>query len=702
MPRNSSNHQFGLLRPILATAWTVAVVWSVALWVDLTPQVEADFFFAPDDPQLRESRALEARFPTGDMVIVRIADSAGVADTFLPALTDSLRAIPGVLNVFSRSTEDPTSPLWSRILASEDTTAINVILQVENVDPTTFLDALEGRLEPLRSSGRTVVSSGVPIIVEQIRRSLRNDLVVFSSVALLLFGLATALIYRRAWVVVGTLLSCLAACGGTLLALRLAGVNVGLLTANIVTIVFVLTLSHTVFLVANWRTTPPPSATRTQHAIRATAAPSLWCMVTTALGFGSLWLTSARPLQELGTAGVLGTLLAFASAYTVLPAFLSVSQPPLQPHGGKPSLVTRLPWASRKGVGLFALLVVSLGTGILRLDTDPSLLSYFDPAGPIRPGLEAIDRDGGSSPLLIAVRDTAGGRLDSSEAYDRMWLVQNSMEEDSAVGVVLSPAPLIAHARTQPLAGFLPMPILIGLLDQPQFGAFTRSVMSEDKLEVLYSVRMRESFQRETRDEIMERITNRVRSHGFEVSGVGGLYELQNRLGHLIRQSLGLGLVGLLTLFVGIAWIVSRDAITTAWMSLSLTSIPFVVLGALAYGGIAIDIITSPAANVALAMGVDSLIHLVTRARRLAGHAANSYAPWERARQEVAGPVLIATSIIATGFAVFVLSSFPPTRRFGLAVVLGTATAALVALFILPALARRWPHISKERASVGT
>jgi uncharacterized protein len=47
--------------------------------------------------------------------------------------------------------------------------------------------------------------------------------------------------------------------------------------------------------------------------------------------------------------------------------------------------------------------------------------------------------------------------------------------------------------------------------------------------------------------------------------------------------------------------------------------------------------------------------------------------------------------IIATGFAIFVLSDFPPTQRFGLAVLAGCIIDILANLFVLPLLAgARW------------
>ena len=115
-----------------------------------------------------------------------------------------------------------------------------------------------------------------------------------------------------------------------------------------------------------------------------------------------------------------------------------------------------------------------------------------------------------------------------------------------------------------------------------------------------------------------------------------------------------------------------------------LTAIPLVILGTFGHLGVALDIIASPAANVSVAMGVDSMIHLAVRARRLAGTEPSAWDAWLQARAQLWRPVLGATLIICAGFGIFSLSAFPPTQRFGLAVVLGTITAATLALIALP------------------
>jgi predicted RND superfamily exporter protein len=334
-------------------------------------------------------------------------------------------------------------------------------------------------------------------------------------------------------------------------------------------------------------------------------------------------------------------------------------------------------------VGGVAAVVALLGLAVPRVDTDPGLLTYFGSGSELREGLEVMDGDGGSSTLDIVVSDPEGERVDAPAVFARREAFQAALEADSAVGVVVSPTILIGHARTLPLAGMLPVPMLLDLASSPQLGGVALGFVTQERDQAHYLIRMRESRDEPSRVAVMERLRGYATDAGLDPVLVAGLYDLQAQLGRLIRSSLLIGIGGLLVLFLGVAFSVSRSIATTLKMWLCLAAIPTVVLGVFGLFGIAIDIITSPAANVALAIGADSMIHLVARARRLKG---THDAPWSLAVAQIGRPVLVATGIISAGFGIFVLSSFPPTQRFGLAVILGTAAAATMALVVLPRL----------------
>jgi predicted RND superfamily exporter protein len=676
--------------PLSALGLAAAALAAAATLVELSPRVEGDFFFADDDPQMQASRQVQERFPSGGQVILRVEDRVGDPAAYarrIEVLTADLLVVPGVENGYSIATSNPArSPLYARILLTPDERATNVVLLVDGADPETLLPAIEDVVGRHRGEELGVVVSGVPAIVEQIRRALYRDLVVFSAAAVVVFALLLGLVYRDPAIVAGTVATCLASVSVTLLVVQAMDVGIGLLTANLVTIVFVLTLSHVVFLTSNWRremvSRGADRAAALGAALHSTWEGSFWSMTTTLLGFASLLVASARPLRELGVAGAVGALVALGVAYAVYPCFLGWwARPPSDSVAtGVARPLTGAAWV----LPLAAVVVVAAGIGVPRLDTDPGLLSYFSEGSDLYEGLARIDRDGGSSTLDIVVRDPGGAPISEPDVFSRLQVLQGELESDSAVGVVLSPTVLIEHARTIPLAGLLPVSMLLEISTSDALDGVGLGFVRPDRSEARYSLRMRETLE-EDRHHVLSRLRDRVEASGLEPVAVAGLYDLQAQLGSLIAYSLRIGIGGLLLLFLGVAVVVGRGLRAAATMWVCLAGIPVVILGLFGHLGVAMDIITSPAANIALAVGADSMIHLVVRMRRLA--TAGAPAPWGSAVAQVGPAILGATGIVCAGFGIFALSSFPPTQRFGFAVIVGSAAAAAMALVVLPRLA---------------
>ena len=110
-----------------------------------------------------------------------------------------------------------------------------------------------------------------------------------------------------------------------------------------------------------------------------------------------------------------------------------------------------------------------------------------------------------------------------------------------------------------------------------------------------------------------------------------------------------------------------------------------------------LDIISAPGPNIAIGIGVDAMIHVIVWARR---HPAGirSSETWASVCSRLWKPILYSTSVVGAGFAIFMLSGFPPAQRFGFSVVLGTLLAPLPALFLLPWLATvRMPEKVMDR-----
>ena len=259
--------------------------------------------------------------------------------------------------------------------------------------------------------------AGAPYVADMIRRNLLHDFRVFSLTAFLLFGGVMLVLFRSLKLTLGMLATCTNAVLVTLLIQALFGQKIGILTANLGTIVFVIALSHLVYMTFNWQTLSrgqTDSRNLGSQAWHMTLPASFWSMVCASLGFASLLIVPAKPLKELGIGGTLGAVVAFVCAYLLYPAFLDWASPVQQRAHAR---TDRQFW-HRRFVWVCVLAILAsagLSLGLRRLNTDPSLLDYFKKGKEPREGLSYVDRNGGSNPLTIVVAAADGGKLDNKE-----------------------------------------------------------------------------------------------------------------------------------------------------------------------------------------------------------------------------------------------------------------------------------------------
>src|SRR5438067_52257 len=332
-------------RPALPLHWLMLVITGalvIGVWtlVDLTPRVDQQFFFASDDPELQESNAIDRRFPSGSQLILSVASPNISSDAYIERvgrLTARIAAMPWVTGVRSLADgpndfEDAEkSPFWSRLLIADNHRSSNIIVLTPGDNPGPLIRRIEAAVDEFDRPDFRVRIAGAPYVVEMIRRSVGHDARYFGFTAIALFGVTMWWVFRSVRLTIGMLATCTMAVFATLLVQALAGKKVGVLTANLGIIVFVVALSHLVYLTFNWQTLARRAGQRgdalAAAARRMTFPPSFWSMVCASLGFGSLLFVQAKPLRELGIGGVLGSLIAFFCSYAMYPPFLSWAVP---------------------------------------------------------------------------------------------------------------------------------------------------------------------------------------------------------------------------------------------------------------------------------------------------------------------------------------------------------------------------------------
>src|SRR6266513_848751 len=332
----------------LGTHWwmlavTVGLLGLVAAFVDLKPVVEENFFFSTSDPGFGQSKKIERRFPSQPELILAVSSRDISSSRYLgriQRLTREIQAIDAVSTVKSltagpKSFEDGlASPFWNRLLIAKDRKSSNVIVFTEAGDTEKLIRHLERIVHELDERDFRIHLAGTPYVVEMLRRSLVHDFRYFSLTAVVLFGLTMAAMFRSIRVFLGMLVTCTNAVLLTLLLQSAFGKKIGILTVNLGTIVFIVALSHLVYMTFNWQTLADrmhrmgkESPDLAADARTMTFSPSFWSMVCASLGFGSLLIVQAKPLRELGFGGVLGTIMALICAYVMYPPFLRWAVP---------------------------------------------------------------------------------------------------------------------------------------------------------------------------------------------------------------------------------------------------------------------------------------------------------------------------------------------------------------------------------------
>jgi hypothetical protein len=465
-----------------------------------------------------------------------------------------------------------------------------------------------------------------------------------------------------------------------------------ILAPNLWTIAFVLTLSHVVYLTAQWRRQAAEvgPAKAVQKSISMTGPASAWSLVANLLGFATLIFVSAKPLRQFGISGVISAVLAMACAYILFPPFLKAADP-----GSKraTALGKRLDgfFTSRHSFIAAGAVVIALVLAPFAwwTNSDPSLPSYFADDGAVGAGLQAIDQSAGSSPLDIVVANTSQAPLDNDDSFQRLRALHDSLREHEDVGSVLSLALLMEETDRRWYSFLFSWNTELKQLEKPKHGRIGDAFVSDDRVRGRFILRMHEVDRTRSRDAIVNEIKADVRKHGFEPELAGGLYLLQGEISSLVEGSVLRGLGGLLALFFVIVYIVSRSFWNAAVMAICLALTPFMLFGAVGLSGMPLDIISAPAANVALPLGIDEMIHLGYRIRRRSEKGGDSWEAWRSALEELWRPILAAMLIVASGFSLFLFSSFPPTQRLGVLVCVGTVITNLIVLIVLPAIASR-------------
>jgi len=170
-------------------AWTFVCLTVLCLgilffFIDLTPHVDYDVFFSPDDPSYKADVEISRLFPRNDSQLIISVTGNIYSSEYkekMKKLGDHLSELNHVSDVKSimhgpKNVEDATkSPFWRRLLIPDHKQSSNIVLIFDNSIPIEKLDKVILKIENLKflfeAKDFKIHISGFPYIVDLINPS---------------------------------------------------------------------------------------------------------------------------------------------------------------------------------------------------------------------------------------------------------------------------------------------------------------------------------------------------------------------------------------------------------------------------------------------------------------------------------------------------------------------------------------------------
>jgi predicted RND superfamily exporter protein len=584
-------------------------------------------------------------------------------------------------------------------------------------------DATAGRLEPTLELIEQAAESagvdrnelrlgGIPVVNAALNRESTNSLVRLAGLSGLLGLVIAWFCFHDLRLTTLVLAVGVYSAAASVAVVPLAGVPLNAVLITMVPLVYVTAVSGAIhlsnyYLGALEHTSPLEAPGK---AVSHAALPLLLAAATTMLGLLSLSYSDLNPIRMFGVFSAVGVAIGSATQFLILPAALIVWTPKAIPQrrrqtkslasshlGVWPTLGK---WVVRHwGMVLCAsLITIVVGAiGLPQIHTSIQMMRLFSPNTPVIPMTRWLEEKlGATIPLEVVVRfrpesETAAG--------DRMRLV-------SAIHSKLCHLPGASGCLSA--ATFAPPAV-----QSTRVGVFERAFINS-KLKLRSNLLRESGWVAEDGDDELWRISLRVR--GIDDLDYAAFVEtLRNSIDPICDAHLAGGRPGVDVVITGTAPIVFKArqsllqgmlvglgtdvvlivagviAITRSWQTgvvMFLLSVfpTTLVFGSMGLLGVVVDIGTVMTPCVAVGVTVDDIIHFLLCHRRGVRDGMSTPHATLMAYGTCGRAIVQSWGIIGIGLAAFALSSFVPTFRFGLLMLLLLTAGMLSNLLFLPSL----------------
>lgn len=590
-------------------------------------------------------------------------------------------------------------------------------------------------------SRAAIYLGGVPMIIADSIAFIARDLKTFGVGILAFLILLLAAIFRRPrWVFLPMAVCfCVGIC--VIGFLGLVDWPVTIVSSNFISLLLIFTLSFCVHQIVRYRECAREAPKAGQRAlvsamVGSISVPCAYMVFTTIVAFGSLVISDIRPIIDFGWMMAIGLAMAFVISFTLFPAALMLFEAEKPVSGdditGKITLFSaRLIQKHGKIIlaGFFILLALSLW-GTSRLYVQNRFIDYYKKNTAIYQGMEVIDRKlGGTTPLDVIIdapaefiefqkeekaflAESGFGTPEGPPILEGYWFSETLLEDAARIhdyldslpetGKILSlytTAQLLQNLKdARPVDRFY-MGVLYNKLTEDVKEFLFSPYISEDGNQLRFSIRVFESIEGLDRQKLLDKIhahlTGPLGLAEEQVHMTGMVVLYNNVLQTLFRSQIATVWVVFITMFA-VFLLLFRNVKIAAVAIIPNATVTAMVMGAMGWMDIPLDIMTITIAAIAFGTADDNTIHYVHRMMKEYETHGHYWKAVERAHTTIGRAVYYTGVTVILGFSLLAFSNFVPTIYFGLLIGFSMFMALLANLAFLPLLMVLFKPLGQE------
>ena len=610
------------------------------------------------------------------------------------------------LNLSLAKQELIDSPIFSELVISKDgkTLAFQINLDGKDNYDQTVID-IRSEIETFKNFNINL--AGPSMIVFDTINFIKNDVITFGTITILVFFIFLYLIFRDFWPVTIILLNALIVMFISIGVMGLMDWPISIVSSNFLALLLITSIAISIHILAKVQTDVDKNIS-TSKSLSDIFMPCLFTALTTIVGFASLILSDIKPVIDFGKMMSVGVLLNLLSSFLFIPLALELKNIKSITQKNIADFVYNNGYMQSKGfikkawipfLLIFIPLIIYLPTN---LKVENKFIDYFNKETEIYKGMETIDKNlGGTTPFdIILSLPEAIEEVDEEDLFfsensetakywwkkdnmDKLQKVQNEVSKIDELGKVLSIANGIELAQNlnnnQPLGDLELAFVRNSLLDSERAQKVLETFIDETEKSTKIFARTIDSSPNLNRNELINSIDKILQKNfegteiDYQITGLGVLYN--NLLQSLFSSQIKTLSFVLVSIFLMVSFLFRSLLVGFSVMFIPSISVG-VVMSSMSILNIPLDIMTITIASICVGMSVDYAIHFAWRYLKENDE--------KKTLLSAGRAILITGSTIIMGFLVFLFSNFNPTILFGVFSGIAIFFAMFLSIYLLP------------------